>query len=151
MLISSNQDVVKEIEQENIVQNEADKEPKKKRRNRKKPENNEQDKPGLEEAADGLKKVDKQKELLIEKMPSTTQAIQPQKTFKGVVELWDRTIRNWDGSIHSQEVDSLEKVDKQASMVNKSWADMVKEADSAIQVNTEEVENEESSVSESHG
>ncbi|KAF6159335.1 hypothetical protein GIB67_032106 [Kingdonia uniflora] len=111
----------------------------------KKPEKNEQDKLGLEKAADGLKKVDKQKEMLKDKMPSTTQPIQPHKTFKGVVELWDRTIRNWDGLIHSQEVD------KEASMVNKSWADMVEEADSAILVNTEEFENEESSGSESHG
>ncbi|KAF6151339.1 hypothetical protein GIB67_040612 [Kingdonia uniflora] len=139
-LVSECRNVLKEIEQEKVIQNEADKEPKKKRRNRKKPEKNEQDKSGLEEAADGLKKVD-----------STTQPIQPHKTFKGVVELWDRTIRNWDGLIHSQEVDFLEKVDKEASMFNKSWADMVKEADSAIQVNTEEVENEESSGSESHG
>ncbi|KAF6148922.1 hypothetical protein GIB67_014293 [Kingdonia uniflora] len=120
-----------------------------KRRNRKKQEKNEQDKLGLEEAADGLKKVDKQKELLIYKMPSTTQPIQPHKTFKCVVELWDKTIRNWDGSIHSQGVDSQE-VDKEASMVNKSWADMVKEADNAIQVNTEEVGNEERFGSESH-
>ncbi|KAF6174010.1 hypothetical protein GIB67_039961 [Kingdonia uniflora] len=72
------------------------------------------------------------------------------ETFKGVVELWDITIRNWDGSISSQEVDSQE-VDKEASQVNKSWVDIVEEADCAIQANAEEVGNEESSGSESHG
>ncbi|KAF6141228.1 hypothetical protein GIB67_024312 [Kingdonia uniflora] len=144
-LVSECRDVVKEIEQEKVVQNEADKEPKKKRRNRKKIAKAEQDKPGTEEGAAGLKNVDKQKEPIIDKNLSTNQPNQPRKTFNGVVEMWDRTIRNWDGSLNSQEVD------KEASLVNKSWADMVEEVDSSIQVHEEEGKSEGSSESESHG
>ncbi|KAF6168465.1 hypothetical protein GIB67_005017 [Kingdonia uniflora] len=59
--------------------------------------------------------------------------------------MWDRTIRNWDGSLNSQEVC------KEASLVNKSWADMVEEVDSSIKVHEEEGESEGSSESESHG
>ncbi|KAF6142042.1 hypothetical protein GIB67_038010 [Kingdonia uniflora] len=113
-LVSECRDVVKEIDQEKVIQNEADKEPKKKIRNQKKITENDQDKLGIEEAVEGLKKVDKQKDPFIDKSPSTNQPNLPHKNFKGVVEMWDRTIRNWDGSINYQEVD------KEASLVNKS-------------------------------
>ncbi|KAF6151149.1 hypothetical protein GIB67_002401 [Kingdonia uniflora] len=57
------------------------------------------------------------------------------KTYNGDVEMWDSTIRLLDGSNNSKEVD------KEASLVNKSWADMIKEGDSTYQ-NAEGVEVE---------
>ncbi|KAF6172407.1 hypothetical protein GIB67_025912 [Kingdonia uniflora] len=101
-------------------------------------------KPGNEKAGEGQKKDDKLKEPIVDKTPSTNHPNLQHKTYKGVVELWDRTIRNWEGLQNSQEVG------KEASLVNKSWADMVKEIDSSNQFNAEEVENEDSSGSESH-
>ncbi|KAF6155539.1 hypothetical protein GIB67_004533 [Kingdonia uniflora] len=116
--VSECRDVVKEIEQEKVVQNKADMEPKKKRRHRKKPAKNVQDKPGIEEALGGHKKADKQKEPFTNKTPSTTQPILPYKTFKGVVELWDRTLRNWDGSINSKKMTLKKLTKKQVWLTN---------------------------------
>ncbi|KAF6143227.1 hypothetical protein GIB67_039010 [Kingdonia uniflora] len=110
------EDVVKEIEQEKVIKKEADKELKKKRQNQKKP--------------------------IVDITPLNNEQIPVHKTYKGVVEIWDSTIRLWDGS------NNLKEVDKEASLVNKSWEDMA-EGGSTRQ-NTEGVEVEDCSESESH-
>ncbi|KAF6155077.1 hypothetical protein GIB67_035824 [Kingdonia uniflora] len=85
---------------------------------------------------------DKLKEPVVDTTPSNNKPILVHKTYKGVVEMWDSTIRLWDGS------SNLKEVDKEASLVNKSWVDMVEEGDNTHQ-NAEGVEVEDCSESES--
>ncbi|KAF6168277.1 hypothetical protein GIB67_014512 [Kingdonia uniflora] len=139
-LVSECRDVVKEIEQEKVIQKKADKEPKKKRRNRKKP--SKKDMEDQDKGPETHLNEDKLKEPVVDTTPSNNKPIPVHKTCKGVVEMWDSTIRLWDGSNNSKEVE------KEASLVNKSWAYMVEEGDS-IHQNAEGVEVEDCSESES--
>ncbi|KAF6168444.1 hypothetical protein GIB67_004996 [Kingdonia uniflora] len=137
--VSECQDVEKSIEKEKVIHNEADKEPKKKRRNRKKPNKNDQE----EKEKENQKKDGKLKEVIVDKTPST-QPASMNKKYKGVVEMWDKTTREWDGSSNSRDVD------REACMVNQSWADMVEEGDGTSQITDEGVEIEDGSRSESN-
>ncbi|KAF6160463.1 hypothetical protein GIB67_019232 [Kingdonia uniflora] len=139
-LVSECRDVVKEIEQEKLIQKEADKDPKKKRRNRKMP--SKKDMEDQEKDPETHLNEDKLKDPVVDTTPSNNEPILMHKTYKGVVEMWDSTIKLWDGSNNSKEVD------KEASLVNKSLANMVEEGDSAHQ-NAEGVEVEDCSESES--
>ncbi|KAF6169566.1 hypothetical protein GIB67_000839 [Kingdonia uniflora] len=121
-MVSEYRDVVKKIEQEKVIQKEADKEPKKKRRNRKKP--SKKDVEDHNKDPETHLNEDKLKEPVVD---TSHEPISVHKTYKGVVEMWDSTIRLWDGSNNSKEVD------KEASLVNKSWADMVEVGDSTHQ------------------
>ncbi|KAF6173083.1 hypothetical protein GIB67_041218 [Kingdonia uniflora] len=138
-LVLECRDVKKAIEKEKVIHNEADKELKKKRRNRKKPNKNDQE----EKEKENQKKDGKLKEVIVNKTPST-QPASMNKTYKGVVEMWDKTTREWDGSCNSREVD------REACMVNQSWADMVEEGDGTSPITDEGVEVEDGSGSESN-
>ncbi|KAF6168048.1 hypothetical protein GIB67_011433 [Kingdonia uniflora] len=138
-IVSECRDVEKAIEIEKVIHNEADKEPKKKRRNRKKPNKNDQ----KEKEKENQKKDGKLKEVIVDKTPST-QPTSMNKTYKGVAEMWDKTTQEWDGSSNSREVD------REACMVNQSWAYMVEEGDGTSLITDEGVEIEDNSGSESN-